>query len=192
MLLFFFFQAEDGIRDHCVTGVQTCALPILSEEQQVFKTDPQQFESVRQSLLANNGVCVYFAPRGIGPTAWSGDAKKQVQIRRRFMLLGQTLEGMRVWDIRRAVQAVRSFHSLQGLPLSLEASHNAGVNAVYASLFENGIASLELRQMPASHRDGPDYLNVLRVLGIPQAAAMAAARCQVHLVDTDPQGRRNP
>src|SRR5947207_7241381 len=27
--LFFFFQAEDGIRDHCVTGVQTYALPIL-------------------------------------------------------------------------------------------------------------------------------------------------------------------
>src|SRR5438034_834611 len=26
----FFFQAEDGIRDHCVTGVQTCALPILA------------------------------------------------------------------------------------------------------------------------------------------------------------------
>src|SRR5438034_4749076 len=29
LLFFFFFQAEDGIRDHCVTGVQTCALPIL-------------------------------------------------------------------------------------------------------------------------------------------------------------------
>src|SRR5260221_7958908 len=28
---FFFFQAEDGIRDHCVTGVQTCALPIFFE-----------------------------------------------------------------------------------------------------------------------------------------------------------------
>src|SRR5207237_3716894 len=27
-LLFFFFQAEDGIRDSSVTGVQTCALPI--------------------------------------------------------------------------------------------------------------------------------------------------------------------
>src|SRR5260221_10222869 len=27
-IIFFFFQAEDGIRDHCVTGVQTCALPI--------------------------------------------------------------------------------------------------------------------------------------------------------------------
>src|SRR2546425_1516459 len=28
MCLFFFFQAEDGIRDKLVTGVQTCALPI--------------------------------------------------------------------------------------------------------------------------------------------------------------------
>src|SRR5699024_12091110 len=27
-VLFFFFQAEDGIRDRNVTGVQTCALPI--------------------------------------------------------------------------------------------------------------------------------------------------------------------
>src|SRR5438132_11979006 len=30
--MFFFFQAEDGIRDHCVTGVQTCALPISPPE----------------------------------------------------------------------------------------------------------------------------------------------------------------
>src|SRR2546425_9121587 len=28
--IFFFFQAEDGIRDKLVTGVQTCALPISS------------------------------------------------------------------------------------------------------------------------------------------------------------------
>src|SRR5438046_9449278 len=29
IVFFFFFQAEDGIRDWSVTGVQTCALPIL-------------------------------------------------------------------------------------------------------------------------------------------------------------------
>src|SRR5437879_12356958 len=29
VFFFFFFQAEDGIRDTSVTGVQTCALPIL-------------------------------------------------------------------------------------------------------------------------------------------------------------------
>src|SRR5476649_2614242 len=31
MVGLFFFQAEDGIRDHCVTGVQTCALPIFTD-----------------------------------------------------------------------------------------------------------------------------------------------------------------
>src|SRR2546422_6238586 len=29
LFFFFFFQAEDGIRDVAVTGVQTCALPIF-------------------------------------------------------------------------------------------------------------------------------------------------------------------
>src|SRR5947209_11882705 len=32
MFVFFFFQAEDGIRDIGVTGVQTCALPIAYED----------------------------------------------------------------------------------------------------------------------------------------------------------------
>ena len=31
--VFFFFQAEDGIRDDLVTGVQTCALPISISSQ---------------------------------------------------------------------------------------------------------------------------------------------------------------
>src|SRR2546429_4622983 len=32
VVVFFFFQAEDGIRDVAVTGVQTCALPISGSE----------------------------------------------------------------------------------------------------------------------------------------------------------------
>src|SRR5438046_7150861 len=32
MYVFFFFQAEDGIRDWSVTGVQTCALPIFARD----------------------------------------------------------------------------------------------------------------------------------------------------------------
>src|SRR6266496_4303690 len=35
MVCFFFFQAEDGIRDLYVTGVQTCALPISGRERSV-------------------------------------------------------------------------------------------------------------------------------------------------------------
>src|SRR5256884_7401252 len=36
-VFFFFFQAEDGIRDVAVTGVQTCALPIFVSA--LFRTD---------------------------------------------------------------------------------------------------------------------------------------------------------
>src|SRR5215204_2899156 len=43
---FFFFQAEDGIRDHCVTGVQTCALPILAEERAVKRVRPRARDDV--------------------------------------------------------------------------------------------------------------------------------------------------
>lgn len=160
----------------------------LGDAQAPLEADPQSIGRIRRALQLKNAVLACVAPRGIGPTAWSGDAKKQVQIRRRFMLLGQTLDGMRVWDIRRAVQALRSFHSLQGVPLELDAGGDLAVDALYASLFENGIAAMELRQVPASHRAGPDYLNVLRVLDIPQAAALAAERCPVHMADTDPRG----
>src|SRR5437660_4887121 len=36
IVFFFFFQAEDGIRDGHVTGVQTCALPISCWVRQLF------------------------------------------------------------------------------------------------------------------------------------------------------------
>src|SRR5690348_18106094 len=41
---FFFFQAEDGIRDGRVTGVQTCALPILVHGHQRVSFHPRQGE----------------------------------------------------------------------------------------------------------------------------------------------------
>src|SRR5256885_8890557 len=34
---FFFFQAEDGIRDYKVTGVQTCALPISTDRAEMLR-----------------------------------------------------------------------------------------------------------------------------------------------------------
>ena len=38
VVFFFFFQAEDGIRDKLVTGVQTCALPIWTKAAEQFLT----------------------------------------------------------------------------------------------------------------------------------------------------------
>src|SRR5688500_19986109 len=39
-LYFFFFQAEDGIRDYKVTGVQTCALPICGASRRPHAPSP--------------------------------------------------------------------------------------------------------------------------------------------------------
>src|SRR5256886_15874385 len=49
--LFFFFQAEDGIRDLTVTGVQTCALPICWRSISVLKQ--AEIERQRIETLAN-------------------------------------------------------------------------------------------------------------------------------------------
>src|SRR5205823_9542155 len=40
LYFFFFFQAEDGIRDKLVTGVQTCALPISGVRQGALRPVP--------------------------------------------------------------------------------------------------------------------------------------------------------
>ena len=53
----FFFQAEDGIRDRLVTGVQTCALPIW----EVLNDNRKMNTKIRSQLSSNN----YLAWRGL-------------------------------------------------------------------------------------------------------------------------------
>lgn len=141
----------------------------------------KSMETLIQDVRTRDNAYAIFFPRGIGPVAWSGGPLRETQIRRRFMLVGQTLAGMRVWDICRAVETLHSLRSMRTAPLTVEASGKMGVNALYASLFVAGISDLRLGHVPASHMEGPDYLNVLKILDIPEAAAMAAERCPLQL-----------
>src|SRR5207249_8660164 len=59
----FFFQAEDGIRDRNVTGVQTCALPISPPTRQVSPAYTAPFHAVPGRTLV---------PRVRPGTAWNG------------------------------------------------------------------------------------------------------------------------
>jgi dienelactone hydrolase len=153
----------------------------------VFETGETMSELARE-IKQQNIVAAFFAPRGIGPEAWSGDAKAQTQLRRRFMLLGQTLAGMRVWDIHRAVQALRSDSKLKNIPLVLEANNKMAVNALYASLFQDGISQLRLGNVPSRQSETPDYLNVLKIVDVSQVAAMAADRCELQMNTEDVNG----
>src|SRR5690606_12621885 len=113
--------------------------------------------------------------------------KDQVQVRRRYMLLGQTQDGMTVWDIVRATEALRAPELFGGKPLHVQGVGRQAVNALYAALFADAgaLASVELIAPPASHRTGPDYLNVLRFLDVPQAAAIAAERVPLRITQAN-------
>src|SRR5256885_50345 len=67
--LFFFFQAEDGIRDYKVTGVQTCALPIcpaISSSDQIPCTSPGRMgDGAALGAVAAAGVSA-----AAGTVAW--------------------------------------------------------------------------------------------------------------------------
>ncbi len=138
------------------------------------------------SLLQNQpwGMA-WTAPRGVGPTEWTTDERERTQIRRRFMLLGQTADGMRVYDARRAIQALRRLDGHEQPALWLHSEGDAAVWSLYASLFETDVAVLDLQEPPRSHQQGPDLLNVLRVLDVPQAVALAAERSRVRIYDAD-------
>lgn len=154
--------------------------------------DEEAFAQTAQMLQSFNWIMAYVAPRGIGPTAWDSSERKQVQNRRRFMLLGQTLDGMRVWDVRRTIQALRTLPTLAERPLWLQAERQMAGVALYASLYEPDIVRLDLWRMPVSHRDGPTFLNVMRFLDLPQAVAMAAERCRVRIYAESTDGWEYP
>src|SRR5690348_5545591 len=50
----FFFQAEDGIRDGRVTGVQTCALPICGQVNIVTRSGGDEFHGVLFEFVRND------------------------------------------------------------------------------------------------------------------------------------------
>src|SRR5690606_41142204 len=70
---FFFFQAEDGIRDFHVTGVQTCALPICAgpkgtpEEQEAWASMSAAEQDAVNRVYANIGKAIGAFERSILP-----------------------------------------------------------------------------------------------------------------------------
>src|SRR3989454_12730897 len=59
---FFFFQAEDGIRDYKVTGVQTCALPIWWRRESQGLEPRDVAEQAGQRLVACEAAAVEYQP----------------------------------------------------------------------------------------------------------------------------------
>jgi hypothetical protein len=142
-----------------------------------LQRDEARFKQNKAALEKHTWAFAAVCPRGIGPTKWAepGSAS-DVQIRRRFALVGQTLDGQRVWDVRRALAVLREQADLKDAPLWLQGKNEMAGIVLYASLFEPGVGRLDLWNLPATHKDGPIFLNVRRYLDLPQAVAMASSR----------------
>src|SRR6266850_4012254 len=80
-MLFFFFQAEDGIRDYKVTGVQTCALPIFGRPEGVAGTvlnrmfSREAEDGVYATLLYGDGKTGQLAAN------WSDDSFRKMALK---------------------------------------------------------------------------------------------------------------
>lgn len=148
-------------------------------------TDEKEFTSNAQMMDRFDWAFAIVPPRGVGPTAWNAEKKADTQIRRRFPLLGRTLDDGRIWDIRRAIQSLSTWETYQNARLWLEGEDAGAGIALYAGIFEPKVERMDLHRLPASHRDGPILLNVLRVYDMPQALALTLPRKAV-LYDVNP------
>ncbi len=149
-------------------------------EETLPPADAKSAESTTKMFAAFPWVMCYVAPRGVGPTAFNQTDRKQIQNRRRFYLLGQTLELMQAWDIRRAMQTIRSEQLLGKTPLWIEAHGPLASTSLYAAFYEPPLERIDLHDLPTSHAtSATPLLGVQQILDLPQTVAMVATQSPV-------------
>jgi dienelactone hydrolase len=111
-------------------------------------------------------------PRGSGPLRLQDPAPFYIQ--RSLPLLGRTLDTGRLTDVLAASAQV--LNAERDAKWNIIGRGRAGVIGAYAALFEPRMAGVVAIEPPESHREGPIFLNVLRVLDIPDALGMLAPR----------------
>jgi dienelactone hydrolase len=122
--------------------------------------------------VAGDAAVLLVAPRGTGPTRWQDPAPYAIQ--RSLALLGRTVDSGRLEDALVVAAQVMRGHSNANWIIA--GSGQAGVIAADTALFEPRLAGVVVVNPPASHRDGPIFLNVLRVLDVPEELGMLAPR----------------
>ena len=96
------------------------------------------------------------------------------------------MESGQVWDIVQAAKSLRQGKGADGA-LIIRGQGTMAVNALYASLFSDGIHRLELSDPPATHRSGPTYLNILRLTDVPEVVLLASDREDLHIAAAQPE-----
>jgi len=152
--------------------------------------DEKSFKNTKQMLASSPLVMAYIAPRGVGPTIWGQSERNKIDHLRRFHLLGQSLNGMQIWDVQRTIKALQTIENMENVRLQLESCGQMAAVALCASLplpkvmQPKMITQLVLHRLPHTYEQGPYIPNIQRILDIPLTIAMVAERCQIIFFDT--------
>ena len=122
----------------------------------------------------HHGTLCILEPRGTGPGSWH--ASQDWMMLRAALLTGRTPDSVRVWDILRALAALREVPNAKADRVVLFGEGFNAVLALYAALLDERVAGVLGDRPTGTHADGPHLLGVLRVLDVPQAAALLAPR----------------
>jgi hypothetical protein len=137
----------------------------------------RKLTSLRRTLEVQNAGLALVVPRGFGPTRTTAEGTPaETQLRRRFALIGQTLDGQRVWDVHRALQALATHPSGRGLPTTIHGRGHAAGLALLAGLYEPSVQRFDLTDLPSDETSGPTFLRLQLRLGWPQLLALAGPR----------------
>ncbi|MCS6865114.1 MAG: prolyl oligopeptidase family serine peptidase [Gemmataceae bacterium] len=138
---------------------------------------------VWEARYANDSIYGLF-PRGGGPHKWTRKNPPNT-VERSLVLLGQTVDSGRVRDVIALMTRAANLG-----PVRLVGTGPAGIIAAYAALVMPEAARLSeivILDPPTSHRDGPHFLNVMRVLDIPEALGLLAPAVKLTLVGQNAQ-----
>lgn len=132
-----------------------------------------------QELIRDEKSFAVFATRGTGPHRWQGDAKKQIQIRRRFQLIGTTLDAMRIWDVRTAAALLQS--KWPESKIAVSGQGREGWMALLSVAFGNGDRAI-VHGLSEDVESLPILLNFRRELTPTELLAAIAANRTVTIV----------
>ncbi len=103
--------------------------------------------------------------RGTGENAWGMEINWHV--RRSLALTGRTVASLRVWDVLRGIQALRSMPEVSHDKIIIAADGDMAVPALYASLLDGNIFAVVLKNPPASQNlssQSNGFDNVLEII----------------------------
>ena len=158
--------------------------------QKLPEGDLKSFEQHQRMFGSFKWVMAYAPPTGVGPTRLGPEKAGKRNLR--LQTAGHTIDSVRVWDARRAIQSLRSSGGMEGVSLWLQGSGRMAGVLAYASLFEPEITRLDLHNPPVSHNDGPFFFNILRIMDVPQALAIALERSKVVIYQQGDKGWEYP